>query len=52
MAAPTASGGLDPDMALSSGAPAAHELALDSVLQQGEPSGLATLQPLQFGGQQ
>ena len=52
MAAPIASGGTDPDLALSAGAPGPHELALDSLLQQQAPSGQPALQPLQFGGQQ
>lgn len=54
MAAPVAAGGNDPDMALSAGSPAPHELTLDSVFQGGtmpaDSAGPGMLQALQFGG--
>ena len=53
MAPPVASGGNDPDMALSAGLPGPHELAVDSVLQGGDPGSgpnPALLQAVQFGG--
>lgn len=51
MAAPVASGGTDPDMALSSGAPGPHEVVAGSVLQQGDPGSGPNplLQAFQFG---
>jgi hypothetical protein len=51
MAGKSASGGgSDPDMSLSASAPEPHELAIDSVFQQGAPADPPVLQVLQFGG--